>query len=575
MNLNTKHLFQLFGLVIVVLFMLTACQSASPMAVPPVNTQPAAPPAAASANTQAPAAAPTIAPANTQAPTTAPASSAGSGGQIVYCRGFAGPGMNPLVANDIEVWSLFDPLVQLDMKLQARPALAKSWDISTDGKTYTFHMNPSAKWSDGQPVTAQDVIFTFDKIADTKINAINRGSFGPMDSWSAPDDQTVVFKLKSPALPFIWAIAQQRIVPKHILENATADEINSGSFNRAPTATDGPFTYVSGTLDGDLVLGKNANYYLPQGSNDYRFTPYLDRLVFRSVPDTNTILLKLRSGDCDTWALTMDEDTYKSVKQIPGLTVNTIPVGITTRLMVNTQSPLFSDKLVRQAMAYAIDRTSIVSKLLPDVVQLANTEIDPSLPGYDASVKGIPYDPTKAKALLQQSGWTPGPDGILTKNGTKFSFSCDVPSSYPEGPVVQQDLKAVGIDMQMKNADWAQMLTTRYTTDFLCNYTDPGWDNFPDRRYRWYSTLIPPNGQNYAHYQNPALDKVLDAAYLATSIEAAKPYYAQMQQILADEVPDIPMYHSFMTIVADSKLVGYDIGPIYYTDTACKWKVVQ
>ncbi len=556
METKRKLFKRFFGLLaMVILLTVTACQSATPAAVAPTEV-----PAATEA---APAAEPSTGAAE------------GTGGQVVYCRGFAGPGMNPLVANDIEVWALFDGLVQLDMKLQARPALAESWDVSPDGMTYTFHMNKNAKWSDGQPVTAQDVVFTFDKVADTSINALNRGTFGPLESWSATDDNTVVFKLKSPALPFIWAIAAQRIAPKHILENATADEINSGSFNREPTATNGPWTYVSGTLDGDLILGRNENYYMAQGSNDYRFTPYLDRLIFRSVPDTNTILLKLRSGDCDTWSLTMDQDTYRSVKEIPGLTVETVPVGITTRLMVNTENPLFSDKLVRQAMAYAIDRAGIVTKLLPDVVQLANTEIDPSLPGYDPTVKGIPYDPDKAKELLQQAGWTPGADGILMKGDTKFSFTCDIPLSYPEAAVIQQNLMAVGIDMQMKNADWAQLLTTRYTTDFVCNYTDPGWDNFPERRYRWHSSLIPPNGQNYAHYKNAELDKALDAAYASSSIEEAKPFYAEIQKILADEVPDIPMYHSFMTIVANSRLTGYDVGPIYYTDTACKWKVTQ
>ncbi len=93
---------------------------------------------------------------------------------------------------------------------------------------------------------------------------------------------------------------------------------------------------------------------------------------------------------------------------------------------------------------------------------------------------------------MEQAGWVLGTDGILMKGETKFSFTCDIPSSYPEASVVQQNLMAVGIDMQMKNGDWAQTLTTRYTTDFVCNYTDPGWDNFPDRRYRWHYSLIDP-----------------------------------------------------------------------------------
>lgn len=568
---STGRYAQLLILALLVAIFIIGCANAPAPTAAPAATQAPANTIAPSAVPPTQSAPPTVASA---APTTAP-NAGGNGGQIVYCRSFAGPGMNPLVANDIEVWALFDPLVQLDMKLQSRPALAESWDVSPDGTTYTFHMNKNAKWSDGQPVTAQDVVFTFDKIADTKINTINRGSFGPMESWSAPDDSTVVFELKTPALPFIWAIAGQRIAPKHILEKATADEINSGSFNRAPTATSGPWKYASGALDGDLVFAKNENYYMAQGSNDYRSTPYLDTFMIRTVPDNNTILLKLRSGDCDTWALTMDEDTYKSVQQIPGMTVKTTPVGITTRLMVNDANPLFSDKSVRQAMAYAIDRAGIVSKVLPDVALASNTEVDPSLPGYDPTVKGIPYDPGKAKGLLTQAGWTAGSDGILVKNGTKFSFTCDVPPGYAEAAVVQQNLKDVGIDMQMKNADWAQLLTTRYTTDFTCNYTDPGWDNFPDRRFRWYSALIPPNGQNYAHYQNPDMDKVLDSAYSATTIDAAKPFYAQMEKILAEDVPDIPMYHAIMTIVAGPRLKGYDVGPIYYTDTANKWQVAQ
>ncbi len=168
METKNKPLFRLCSLLVVLVFLtITGCQSATPEAVEPTQPPAEAPVAATQAEP--------VAEKSTEAPTDV-------GGQVVYCRGFAGPGINPLVANDIEVWALFDALVQLDMKLQARPALAEKWEMSADGKTYTFFMNKNAEWSDGKPVTAQDVVFTFDKVADTSINPINRGAFGPMES---------------------------------------------------------------------------------------------------------------------------------------------------------------------------------------------------------------------------------------------------------------------------------------------------------------------------------------------------------------------------------------------------------
>lgn len=491
-----------------------------------------------------------------------------------------GGGTNPITQNEVLVWSIFDALLQQDVTGTLHPGIAETYDISSNGLTYTFHLNKNAKWSDGNPITADDVTFTYDKVMDPDITSVNRRWFvDVLKSWRAVDPSTVEFTLSRKASPILSYFAQQRIAPKSVFGSLSDQDVNTKFQQEAPV-TSGPFKWVK-TVPGQVVVtARNDAYYMARGSNDYRFVPYLDGIEFYPWGDPQANVLAMTSKTRDAHVLTMTRSEYDQLSNAPGLKVKVFPVGIYNYLELNNENALFSDVKVRQAMAHAIDRKTIVETLLGPIAQVQDNFVDPTSWAYNANVTTYPFDQAKAKQLLADAGWTPGSDGILVKEGKRFAFEALVIQAAYGAQVmepIQANLKAVGIEMTIRNVPTFQEMGAAVTSaDFVAAETNDGYEVYPDRRHRWLSTNVPPKGVNVARYKNPELDAVLNDAWeQPLQSDAQKADYFKMQEILARDLPWIPMYYPLMVQATSDRLCGTEAGSVYYVQTANKWWLAE
>src|SRR6266498_1492045 len=422
--------------VLLAVFLTAACQPApppapeskAPAAAPAATTAPAAPPPAsgqaAAKPTEAPAAKPVEAtkPA-AAAPTAAPAAQAGApvDGGTVTLPIQADPTMNPwhpnaFVESIFVNRVLFDGLTKPGKDLAPAPDLATKWEATPDGLTWTFTLRNDVKWSDGQAFTADDVAFTFnDIVGKQELGANGRASFSAVKNVEVVNPQTVKFNMARPfsALPSYLAY-NAGILPKHSFQGQ-ADPWNFNAFNKGTPVTTGPFKVESYAAGQSVVLSRNDAYF---GGK-----PHLDKIVFKVVPDANTQVAQLLSGELSI--MIMDNkaavDRVKSAQQVR---VEPRQLVQYYWLSLNQTDARFQDLKVRQAFEYAIDRQAIVTAIEKGYGKPANSPIVPAFKAYydPAHESKYGFDPAKAKQLLSEAGWIPGADGILQKGGQPFQF---------------------------------------------------------------------------------------------------------------------------------------------------------
>src|SRR3989442_921284 len=345
-----------------------------------------------------------------------------AGGTVTIPIG-ADPTLNPWSPNAF-VESLFinrvifEGLTKPGKDLAPAPDLATSWTVAPDGLSWTFKLRDNVKWSDGKAFSADDVAFTFnDVVLKPDIGAQNRASYAAVRTVTVVDANTVSFDLSrkfaaaSSFLPY-----NAGILPKHVL---SADPLKTTSFNKGVPVSTGPFKVEKYTSGQSVSLVRNESFFGPK--------PYLDKVVFTVVPDPNTQIAQALAGDVSIMILD-NKAAVDRVKSASGLVVASRPLVQYYWLSLNQTDPRFTDVRVRQAFVYAIDRQAIIKSVELGYGSVANSPITPALAAYyDPSLASkYPYDPQKAKDLLAQAGWTPGPDGILQKNGQPFKFTMDV-----------------------------------------------------------------------------------------------------------------------------------------------------
>ena len=446
---------------------------------------------------------------------------------------------------------LFDGLTKPGKDLAPAPDLAASWTTSADGLSWTFKLRDGVKWSDGKPFTADDVAFTFnDIVLKPDLGAQNRGNFSAVKSVTAVDALTVRFDLsrKFSALTSYLAY-NSGIVPKHIL---SADPLKTNTFNKGVPVSTGPFKVEKYTSGQSVTLVRNENYF---GAK-----PYLDKVVFTVVPDANTQIAQALAGDISIMILD-DKAAVARVKSASNLAVVSRPLVQYYWLALNQTDPRFTDVRVRQAFVQAIDRQAIIKSVELGYGSIANSAITPALKAYfDPSLSSrYPYDPQKAKDLLAAAGWTPGPGGVLTKDGKPFQFTMDVGQKgvlEPVNALIQQDLKKVGVVADLNTMEWnsyIQKVVVRRDYTASVNWwtypSDP--DVFP-----YYASSAAGKGFNIPGYQDPKLDDLLIQGQATSELEARKAVYKQLQTYMADTLPYLFLWYPDEVDVLSSSLQG-------------------
>ncbi|MBI5034304.1 MAG: ABC transporter substrate-binding protein [Chloroflexi bacterium] len=456
--------------------------------------------------------------------------------------------------------NVFDRLVEAVTtapgKSELVPGLAEKWDVSADGLTYTFYLRKNVKFHDGSTFTADDVIYTFDRMLNPTTKALNTdfldmigGASARLDG-KAPtvsglkkvDDNTVAITLGAPYAPFLANIATPAgsIFPKAYTEKAGKD------FGTKPVGT-GPFKVDAWTYNSDIQLSAYDGYF--------RGKAKFDKLIFRIVPDAQTQSLMFKKGELDV----LDLDNARS--QIPDFMKdpqwkNQIVKGTrvgTYYMSINSTLPPFDKPQVRQALQIAIDRQTLIDKLYAGTGIPAKGILSPGLAGYNPDLPGFAYDPEKAKALLKEAGFA---DGIAM---TIFQ-TVDSPSTLKINEAIQAMLLKANIKAEIKQLDSAAYSATRkdgklgnYVSDWSADFNDP--DNFI------YTFFAPKNSVARSwNYTNKTVQDNLEKARAMTDMQARYKLYQDIENtIVYKDSAFVPLFHLDHLFVVQPKVKNFKV----------------
>lgn len=440
------------------------------------------------------------------------------------------PFMNADSASSDVCSLLYMGLVTYGPKLEIIPAVASSYTISTDGLTYTFKLKKGVKWHDGTELIAEDVKFSYELIIDPAVNSPRKGDFQSIKSIETPDNYTVVFKLSGIDGVLINKFTSGYIVPKHLYVKADKTKLKQSEFARNPVGN-GPFKFKEWKNAERVELVRFDQYYDGKpGFNNY---------IFDINPSQATAMVKAEKGEVNR--VFIPESDVARMSKISTLNVNKYVGNVFDCVVWNTKSPFFSDKKVRQAMTYAINKQAIVSGIYKGNGKVASGSFVPALPFYNKDAKQYNYDLAMAKKLLDEAGWKVGKDGIREKNGQKFQINMIT----NKGNImrekllvyVQTALKQVGVAVEPRVLEW---------NTFITKYVEPGkFDGYvggfttgltADHRAFYHSN--PALGSlNRGRYSNPEVDKLLEAVIKTADVNKQKEYAFKIQTIVAEEQP--------------------------------------
>lgn len=465
----------------------------------------------------------------------APSISVSAGGQIPRYGGtlvVALPGdplpLNPAITpsgiTHPVTGQIFDGLVRLyGDDFHPEPDLARSWDVSKDGRTYTFHLQQGVLWHDGKPFSSADVKYTYENIL-LKLGARTRQLRPVIRRIDTPDQNTVVFGLAYRYSPFLKWLDEDNgaILPEHIYQGT--DPLTNPA-NAKPVGT-GPFMFQSAIKGNRITLVRNSHYF-EQGR------PYLDGIVFRTIPPPQAVQA-FQAGEVGLMAFPTPPD-LKVLRSLPGVTVTESGkqgFARVIRMIPNLRRKPFTDLRVRQAIAYAIDRPFIAKAAYGGTVTPATGPISHYFnPWYTSDVMNFPHDPAKAKALLDQAGLKPGKDG--TRLSTSLIFD---PAFAPVAALLKQELGQVGIALQLQLLDFNAWVNKLYIQkDFDLGYsqiTDPADPDIGSRGLYTCNNIAPVPFSNGSSYCNPMLDNLYAQAAREPNMAKRVALYAQIQRIL-------------------------------------------
>ena len=441
----------------------------------------------------------------------------------------------------------------------AVPSLANG-GISKDGRTITYHLRRGVKWQDGAPFSADDVVFTWHVVMNAANFVPSRGGYELVTSIDEPDKYTLVVHLKKPFAPFIrtfFALSSTSyiILPKHLLGGLP--DINHADFNNHPIGT-GPFKVVSNEKDVEVTFAANPTYF--------RGPPHLREIVYHIVPNDNTLLTQIKTHELDMY-YRASEAQAPSLASIPGTKVYETAFTRFGDIGFNASHPPLDDVRVRRALAYATDKAELIHKITHDVNVPADSDQPPFLWAHTSSVTRYPFDPGKARAMLDAAGWAPGPDGIRRKNGvpltlmmTGYTGSATLNATQE---VVQREWRDVGVDVQIKNYPtnvlYAPLGDNGVEQSGRFDSIVESWGNGsdPDDAVLFVCANAPPNGWNVYHLCDKRLDAAEAIALSVNDQTVRKEQYAIVQQRLADQVPVIFLWFERYITVANSDLTGF------------------
>jgi len=454
--------------------------------------------------------------------------------------------LNPLIsstrnASDVE-GMLFLTLTEINPDLDSySPSLAKSWEFSPDHLRLTFHLRDDVTWTDGVKTTAHDVKFSFEKQTDPLIawSAIRWKEF--IEDVQVVDDTTVTFIFKEVYPYQLMDASVGAILPRHLLEHVPSEEMKTCDFNRQPVGN-GPFKLKRWISQQTIELVANEDYYTGR--------PFLDRVVFRIIPDQTSLLAQLKSGDVDLMESIPPQDVPKMEKDFLQGKADVRIVRYSSRaygyIGWNLQNPLFESKKVRQALTMAMDRENLIEAVYFGLAQPCHSPISPILWAYNPDMPVFPFDPQKAEQLLAQEGWVDHDgDGWIDKGGRKFEFTLKTNQGNrireAISVIVQDQLAKLGIKVNPRLIEWTVFSDQTNRKEFEAIVA--GWSVGlkVDLTTIWHSESI--NDKfNYVSYSNPEVDRLIEMAKREMDRSKAKLLWDEAQRLIVEDQPYTFLY---------------------------------
>jgi peptide/nickel transport system substrate-binding protein len=480
-------------------------------------------------------------------------------GTVVFLIESSPANLDPRIGTDAQSERidalLFDGLVDHNESFQFTPALAERWD-QPNPLMLVFHLRTGVRFHDGRALTARDVLWTIDSMINPKsagaVISPKAASFAAVDTVQAPDERTVVFRLKHADNFLLTNLSTGAI--------GIVPEGSGKDFWQHPIGT-GPFEFFSQQIDQDVILERNPL--------SWSVVPKIDRVRFSVVPDAITQSLELEKGSGDVAVNSLPMDSLPVLAARPALQLEETGGTEIQYLGFNLRDPVLRDVRVRQAIAFAIDRKLIIKTLLLGYAWPASSLLPESHWAWTGDVAHYDFDPARARRLLDEAGLKPGADGIR--------FHLTMKTSNDEGTrllaaVLQQQFAAVGIALEIRSYEFATF------------YSDVMRGAFQVYSMRWVGIQQPdifsfafatanfsPRGVNRSHYSNAQLDALLDDAATSQDRSRRRAEYVEAQQILARDLPAINLWYRDTIVVHNRRLthvIPSPVGSYTFLETA-------
>lgn len=481
------------------------------------------------------------------------AEAAKRGGTLILHCGSRIRTLNPLTYKDVDggaiLSHLYDEMITRDPDtLEWKPRLAESWTVSDDKLTYEFTLREGLRWSDGQPLTTEDVVFSYETIMNPAVDAARIASYyKDVESVTALDARRVRFKFKKPYFLSLTFAGGITIIPKHVYAFEGKEGALEFNGKRQPTVFSGQYMIEKWDEAVEIVLRRNDRYYGTPG--------YHDRIVYRIVEDPSSALQMLKAGKLDFMELRAEQymrlkedadflERYRLLKYpSPGAGYSYIGWN-----QGEKASDLFKDRRVRLALTYLTPREQMLHDILYDLGEVATGPFWPGVPGTkvqlqsDPSIKPYPYDQERAMGLLTQAGWrdTDG-DGVLDKNGRPLAFKLMVPSASTTGIEianrVRESMAKVGIRMEVETVEWT--VFTKKLDDRTFDACLLGWGGGveSDPYQIWHSDSIANGGSNHIGFSNAEADRLIVEARGELDVAKRTELFHRFHQIVHREQP--------------------------------------
>ncbi|MGH2585107.1 MAG: ABC transporter substrate-binding protein [Dehalococcoidia bacterium] len=465
------------------------------------------------------------------------------------------PFKSNLFVDRLVQYNVYDSLVTVDDKLEIKPGLAESWDTS-DPKTVVFKLRQGVKFHDGTAFNAEAVRWNIQRILDDKTSPRN-SELNTIASIEVVDPTTIKFNLKEPFAPLFSLLVDRA----GMMVSPAAAEKGGAEFTRNPVGGGtGPFKFVEWKKDERIVLERNPEYWRKDQTGGA--LPYLDRVVYRPIPNEETRLANLKTGEIDVSDGAPAKDV-EAIKKDQNLIYRQLPAFARGGIWLNSNAEPFNNKALRQAVAYAADRAEIVTTVLFDISVVGTGPVAPPHLGYEQSFKGIQFDQAKAKEKLAEAGKSSG-----------FSFQLFISSGSPQtqiyGELLKDQLSKVGIDVQLVQQEFTKVVTDTQAGNFEASLI--GWSGRIDPDGDMFAHFTSNGSFNYGKYSNPEADKALLEGRTNFDAEKRKAAYRRANQIIGEDAPYIFVSNGVASQVSSNEVRNYFLMPdqmMRYTEV---WK---